>query len=459
MKDTVIKVLLPLFFLAISISGFSQLQPVYEFQQDDTILRKSFYEQALQKQKALLSSIGNEHKDDYKRVYESRFNGVSAVLQSSRTVSAKEPHEYLQGILKKITDSNKELQGLQVRLVFSRDWWPNAYSMGEGTLVVNAGLMIFLENEAELVFVLCHELAHYYLQHGDKDIKKNVETVNSEAFKQELKRLSKEEFRIGQQLEALFKNLAFDNRRHSRANEAEADRYAFQFMKKTGYDCNGIKTCLNMLDTVDDSLLYRPINIEQVFNFKEYPFKKRWIQKESAIFSQMKDEDSPLTKKERDSLKTHPDCDIRIILLEDSIKMHGTGQAFLVNEPLFKKLKKDFFVEMTEQEFRDKNLTRNLYYSLLMLQNDVNVPFAIYSIARALNEVYESQKNHEIGKVTAKEYRGNREDYNLLLRMIDRLKLDEIAELSYQFCSYYQPQMTGYKGFEEELQKAQQNKK
>ena len=134
-----------------------------------------------------------------------------------------------------------------------------------------------------------------------------------------MKRLSKQEYGAGQQLDEMIKKLEFGNRRHRRENETKADRYAFMFMKNTGFDCNGIKTCLQLLDKVDDSLLYKSIDPGLIFNFSSYPFKKKWIQNESAIFSQMSNDNSPLTKKERDSLRTHPDCAVRISFLEDSI--------------------------------------------------------------------------------------------------------------------------------------------
>lgn len=445
-------------FIVIRITGFAQLNNLYHFQKDDNLLKKQYYEEALQTQNVLMNALTGEYKKDYKEIYESRFKQIATILQSSSVVTDPEVHQYLQSLLKNITDANTELKPLKLRLFFSRDASPNAYSMGEGTIVINAGLMIFLNNEAELVFVLCHELSHYYLDHTNKAIKKNVEMVNNEAFKKELKRLSKQEYRVGQQLDVLLKDITFSSRQHSRTNETEADRQAYQFMKNTGYDCNGITTCLQTLDKVDDFLFNKPLHLEQLFNFSNYPFKKKWIQNESVIFGQMSNDNSQLTIKEKDSLKTHPDCDKRILLLKDSVMKSNTGQLFLVNELYFKQLKRDFFIEMTEQLYRDDYLTRNLYYNLLMLQKGENLPFAIYSIARALNKIYISQKQHQLGMITEKEDRAYPMEYNLLLRMFDRLRLDEIAELSFQFCSYYQSQMNGYKEFETEMEKARQHK-
>lgn len=452
------KAIIFFFHLFIYSAVFPQLRPVYNFQKDDSIVKKAYYEQALQNKNKLISSLGNEYKKDYQEIYEARFSEVSKLLQSTRTVTDKDVNNYLQTLLKKITDVNPELKAKEVRLLFSRDWWPNAFSMGEGTLVVNAGLMIFLDNEAELVFVICHELAHFYLDHSNRAIKKNVETYNSVAFQNELKRLSKQEYGAGQQLDELIKKLEFGNRRHSRENETEADRYAFMFMKNTGFDCNGIKTCLKLLDKVDDSLLNSSIDPELTFNFSNYPFKKKWIQKESTIFSQMSNDDSPLTKKERDSLKTHPDCAVRILHLEDSISKARQGQKFIINSTLFGQLKKDFFVEMAEQQFNSNNLSRNLYYSLKMLQRGENTSYAMFAIARGLNVMYENQKNHKLGIITDKETRGYPADYNILLRMLDRLRLEEIANINYNFCMEHKAEMSGYTGFNDEFNKAVKQK-
>lgn len=448
-----------LLFLICTLSSAAQLQPVYSFQKDDSVLKKRYYDKSVSKKEVFLSLADKENARDYKKIYDDHFKEIGKLWQSDRPVTAPAAHSYLQAIVQKIISANEELKKTDARIVFSRDWWPNAYSMGEGSIAINAGLMVFLDNEAELVFVLCHELAHYYLDHTAKSIKKYVETVNSDAFQQELKRLSKTQYGANRQLEELTKSFMFSSRRHNRENEAAADRLAFSFMKKTGYDCNAIKTGLELLDKVDDSLLFKPLALQQVFNFNEYPFKKKWIQKESSIFSQLNENDSPLSGKEKDSLKTHPDCDKRIALLSDSLQaVAGMGKKFLVDEKVFYQLKRDFFIEMTEQCYRDKNLSRNLYYSLLLLQSEENIPVAVYSVSRCLNQIYDYQKDHKLGSRIDTENKAYPEEYNILLHMLDRLRLDEIANLNYQFCRQYEVTMKGYAGFEKELKKAQISK-
>ncbi len=435
----------------------AQQSPVYQFPKDDSLIKKQYLNEAQAGYKALLTSLDKEYKKQYEEVYKERFDLVKDLLESSRSITYSTAHTYLQELLAKITNANPELKTLKIRLLFNRDWWPNAYSIGDGTLTVNAGLMIYLKNEAELVFVLCHELSHLYLDHGNKSIKKYIEKVNSDDFKNEIKKLSKKEYNVNAELDKLLKQFVFSTMHHSRENEAEADKKALEFMQKTGFNCNAAVNCLNMLNNVDDTSIYKPLVTADVFNFTSYPFKKAWIQKESSIFSEMKESDDGFTAAEKDSIKTHPDCLKRIALLKDKLLQLPDGNDFIVNSETFKKLKDDFLLEINEETFTEGKITRNLYYSLQLLQNGNNVPYAVYAVTRALNRIYAAQRNHTLGNITEKETRGYPADYNLLLRIIDRLRLDEVAAICYNFVSLHKNEAADYPSFNKELDTAEKN--
>jgi Zn-dependent protease with chaperone function len=433
-------------------------QALYPFQKDDTTVKLKYYAEALENKNSLVNALAKEFRSDYKEIYEARFESVAELLKSSRTVTEPVAHSYLQSILKKIVDANPELKPLPIRLVFTRDPVPNAYSTGEGTLAVNAGLFVFFDNEAQLVFTICHELAHLYLDHGNIDIRKSVEYFNSKEFKTEAKQVSKQEYGVGKRLEELVKKIVFSNRRHSREDEAAADRQAVSFMRKTGYDLGQAGACLELLNKIDDTTLFRPVNLEEHFNFAEYPFRKKWVQKESSIFSQMSHDESPLTQAEKDSLRTHPDCLQRIELLKDSIGNMGKGAHFLVQEQLFHKLKTDFIVEMAEQQYKNNNLGLHLYMCLQLLQKKEYEAYAAFSVVRCFNRLYEHQKKHSLGLVADKESRVYPKDYNALLRMIDKLRLEELASLAYHFGKKYAGQLSAFNDFVVQMRVAEKLK-
>jgi len=140
----------------------AQLKPVYQFQEDDTLLKRKYLNEALLKKKQMVSEITTNSKD-YKAAYENMFSTVEDLLISSRSVTEHQANDYIKAIVNRIIQANPELKSLESRVVFSRDFSPNAYSIGDGTIAFNAGLFVYLDNEAEMAFTLCHELAHYYL--------------------------------------------------------------------------------------------------------------------------------------------------------------------------------------------------------------------------------------------------------------------------------------------------------
>lgn len=421
---------------------------------DDSLQRVDMASRSHQKKEALIKNAAGPYARDYKKIYEDQFAEIDKLWSGTRAITAPQIQNYLQRLVNTIISTNPDLRDSDARIVFTRDWWPNAYSMGDGSIAINAGLLIHLNNEAELIFILCHELAHYRLDHTGKSIRKYVETINSDTYQSELKRLSKETYRVNQQLEKLSRGFLLSSRRHSRENEAEADSQALIWMRQTGYDCSGVRSCLQLLNEIDQAESYPAPVLPQVFNFPDYPFKTKWVQKESSIFSQMEVNEGP---GEKDSLRTHPDCEKRMASLAGSLaSCEGRGQLFLTEESMFTRLKKELFFEISVQCYRENQLSRHLYYSLQLLKADSSfVPLAAWSIARCLNSLYQKTKDHQIGTSVDKEGDEWSAGYNQLLRMLSRIRLEELAQLNFQFCRTYVAQARSYPGFLEEARIAE----
>lgn len=431
----------------------SQTSPEYLVQKDDAQLREKYLTETATKEKSALANADKRYSEDYKKIYKEQYGQIEKFWSGSRSITTPAVNNYLQAVVQKIIFSNPDLKSTDARVVFSRDWWPNASCMADGSIAINAGLFIFLRNEAELAFVISHELAHYYLHHHEKEIRAYVEKINDKEYQKKLRQISRKGYSVNQQLDDLSKTMVFDSRRHGRDNEAEADEYALRFMKNTGYDCMAIRTCLQTLDDIDDTSYFnRPPAIQKELDFAGYPFKQSWITKQSSIFSQIKEDDSPESKQEKDSLKTHPDCEKRILLFEAHWKDDGTKRTpFLVNEEKFHELNRQLFYEIMEECYREDKLSRNLYYALALLENEADNRYAVYSVVRCFNRLWYLQKDHKLQQAIEKEDRTFPAEYNLLLRMLDRLRLDEIVSLSNAFASLHAEQMKTYPGFAAEL--------
>ena len=435
----------------------AQQNPFYTFQTDDTILKKNWVQSLRMVKTSWLSKVSPSLKKDYEEIYKTHFEQIEKIINGKSSITAKEPHAYLQQVVTKIIKANPVLIADELRIFFTRDWWPNAYSMGDGSIAINAGLVIHMHNEAELAFVLCHELAHYYRAHTLQSVDNYVSVTNSPAFQNRLKELSKQQYGVNKELEKLSLNLIFNSRHHSRSKETEADLQAFSFFKNTGYNANGIVSLLQLLDTVDRATVFPKLNVQTILNFEGYPFKKKWIQEESAIFAKIQTQTADDKAKEVDSFKTHPDCVVRIATLKDSVSTHTTGKDFLVDENYFQKLKEELLLEMIEHTYQSDNLSRNLYYNLQLLQQQKQSNLAAYFIVRDLNKLYEQQKKHKAGLLVDTENKFYAEDYNQLLRLLNRIRLDELAQMTRAFCNRYLSSLKDFQPVAEQINIAEKN--
>jgi predicted Zn-dependent protease len=281
--------------------SYAQPLSFYNSPEDDSGKYKEWMNATEKRYQQDILSLTGKNKKYLVELYKERFDMIRKMYDQKEIVAAGEPNAYLQSLYSEIVKSNPTLQQLEARVAFSRAWWPNASSMGEGTILFNIGLFHKLQNESQAAFVICHELAHLYLRHSNNNIDRFVNTVHSEEFQQEIKRIEKSQYKQGQQLDALVKTLTFRSRKHSREYEAQADSMALEWMKNTAFDVQEVLSCLHLLDSVDGDKYRVSPGIDRVLNCKEYPFQAKWIKEEKTLFSAMAANSEAAAKKEQDS--------------------------------------------------------------------------------------------------------------------------------------------------------------
>ena len=263
---------------------FAQTALLYTPVKDDTDKLKNLQTEIKKQYEKDSLSITGENKKYILEIYRERFKDLNELFEIKEPLTEATASTYLTAIANEIINKNAELKKLAPRFFFSRAWWPNAYSTGEGTIVFNIDLFIKLQNESQVAFVLCHELAHLYLDHSNKKITKYINTIYSEEYQDKLKELRKKKYDKKDELDKLEMGFAFKSFRHSREFESEADSVGLRFMKNTTYDCKEALGCLGILDEIDEEKMDYSKELPKVFSFSEYPFRKRWIEKESAFF-------------------------------------------------------------------------------------------------------------------------------------------------------------------------------
>jgi Zn-dependent protease with chaperone function len=416
--------------------SFSQTNETF-FKKDEVKI-KSLSEGITNRYTKDVSSLEGKNKKYIAAIYKERVDLIKEKLDQGEALTDEQATNYLNALVAEVAKVNPIINPTELRVLFSREWWPNACSMGEGTIFFNIALFNRLQNESQAVFILCHELSHYYLNHGNNAIQKYITTLYSDEFQKQLKEIQKSEYRKNQQLENLAKGIAFRSHRHSREFENAADSMAIELMKKTNYDLSEALNVLALLDSVDKDKYNYPLNLSKRFDFATYPFKKTWLQTSTLSFAVVKDEKA---KAEEDSLKTHPDCKMRILKLNDLVQKYNkpSNKKFIVSKERFEQLKNEFDFEIINFCLEKKDISRSLYYSLEMVNAMPENVYLHTVIGKCLNAIYSSQKKHELGKIVDLPKSVLPEEYNNLLHLIQNLRLNEIAAISY----YYMQQFSG----------------
>lgn len=402
-------------------------------------------------------SIKGENKKFILEIYRHRFNNLNELFETKEPITSPDANAYITGIANEIVNKNPELKKLNPRIFFSRACWPNAYSTGEGTIVFNIDLFVKLQNESQVAFVLCHELAHLYLDHSNKKINKYISTIYSEEFQEKLKELKKQKYDKKEELDKLEMGFSFKNSRHSREFESEADSTGFRFMRNTGYDCKEAIACLGILDEIDEEKIDCRKQLTKVFSFAEYPFRKRWIEKEAAFFGVTAENND--SKKIEDSLKTHPDCKVRIKTLEAVLQRNAViaGQKYLQPESQFTQLQQSFTFEEVNFCFANKKISKCLFNLLLLWEQYPQNAYLVTTTGKCFNELYEKQKNHHLNNIIDNPSPFREKNYNALLEFISRLSLTDISNIGYLFMKQYSTAFAGDAEFNKVFEQSKKN--
>ncbi len=321
---------------------------------------------SIDKYKEELAKIKQKDLSRSERKLEQKFQldanySIDRMLLSGKVLCNDPLSIYVAKVAKEILKDDMETYN-KLRFYTVRYTRVNAFTTPSGIIFVNIGLLAQLENEAQLAYILCHEITHYKKQHSLLGFK----------FEKKLeKKISKTNYRNNGQDNFLTK-CAFN-----KDQEVEADEEGFTLYKKSGYS-------LKSLDGVFDVLQFANLP------FDEVPFNKRFFEDKLLKFpADFQLADSLLKPvgqddDDDDEESTHPSIRKRRKLLENML------------EGLNNKDRKNYIVSKTEFELSRK-IARFELLHLYLLNHDYE--YALYS-AFILSET--DSNNYYIEKTIVK---------------------------------------------------------
>lgn len=386
----------------------------------------NFYETKFTDFNSKLTTLYPSQFKQYKNLYTEFQSEFLEKINSDNFIADSKINNYLQNLLLEIINANN-LNNFY-KILVSNDSEVNAYNTGDGTIVVNYGLFTKLENEDELIFVLCHEIGHQELLHVSREVENIIKQINSEQIILATKEVKKQKYNRASMANSILTKLNYKNYFLRRKKETEADSLGLAYYKSTKRE---LKNTISLLEKLNSSNFEKDSVTEkdykEIFEKEKFKIKNKYFENEETLFS--KYNYTPFY--EVDSLKTHPDCKTRIIKLQKYIT---------INEGI--KKGNDFFYEIKSNSLKQnlinlyisKEYGISLYETLKLLKNNKEDFFLKELIYLNLQKIYFSKLNFTSSKyIPPIDNIYNSKSLNRFINFINNIKNSDLELLINQF--------------------------
>lgn len=224
--------------------------------------------------------------------------------------------------------------------------------------------------------------------------------------------------------------MQYDQTRHSRAAEAQADSMAMVLLLPTRYDAREALACLSILDHCDEPDS-STLGLDQLFDSPAFPFQAKWLKIEDSGFSY----GDVQSEFDQDSLKTHPDCQERIVQLVPHLSNYPEPSAAspAKNVEAFGFLRTTAMFELGAAHMWGQDVGKALYAGIRLLQRYPENAYAKGFIGICLNRIYRAQKDHEQGRWLEMPHAAFPKQYNLLLNFIQNIRISELLQVTHHY--------------------------
>jgi len=336
---------------------------------------------------------------------------------------------YVNKVADELLKNNPPLrQQLHIYVTKSPD--VNAYAFDKGFIFINVGLLAQLENEAQLAYILAHEITHILKKHSTTQYIENIRLDNGTS---DYERGTHEERSLAKY-------------RFSKENETEADMDGLNMLKQTNYSIKAVNGAFDVLQ-----YSYLP--------FELVDFKKSFFEDKCLIlpdtFYLKKTSEIKANDDYDDTKSTHPNIRKRRSQIEPDLKISDESgrKKYLVSEEDFKIIRETARFETCRLYLIERDYMNAIYAAYILLEKYPNnlylkkiVSTALYNVS--VNKTTQNRNNISIGdgnKMSSKKY--SIPDYEKIegasqriYYMIDQLSNKElnVVALSYAYKAHKQ---------------------
>ena len=430
-----------LFLLLIGCAGLpaaAQDQPYLPYYTPDTT---RVYELAVAQRNAVkthfvVPKTGNsDYRDHYRRVVREASDDV---FNSIRYAALLDPvvEPYVQRVFARLLAANPQLPAA-TRLVLTRNPEPNAHAVGNGTVMLNIGLLPRLENESQLAFILCHELAHVACRHMETGLQERLLALHSREMRREYRRILNSEYNISSQIKALALGFSLNTNYHRRQNEKQADSLGYVLLGRSRFEAPQAYRSLQLLDGIDEPETAGPVPLPAYFSCVAFPKTFGVAPARPASIFTVKAAATVLETS--DTLKSHPDCAKRMRFLQALAEGKVAEGPQPASSPEFARIRHISRLEVIQSWFDYDCYDHALFDALLLLPQQPHNAYLRSVVQLSLYELRQHLQDHTYTEVVSNITPHNSARFNELLQVLRDLRYEDFNGLSTCFAQAAAP--------------------
>lgn len=353
--------------------------------------------------------------------------GIDEMMRSGVVLYNTEYNNYLDQIADQLLIDNPTLRS-QLHFYILRSPVVNAFAGAGGNIFISMGLLAMLENEAELAYIMGHEIGHIALEHGLDFFVKANEISKKSDDNALFKRSSSFD------MSAIARNL------YSQDLEKSADLYGLDLLLKSKYVCD-----TNTLNAVFDVLKFAYLPYEdQAFPIDFFEGDHYAISKNLILDSIKQISGTPELPTRKESLKsTHPSIGERRGIMRDKLtEEKGRGsKEYVVSQGAFIKLRDDSRYALPMYYLHNQFFQDAIYISYLGLQREPDNLYLKKIIGKALTGYTKFRNSKEdetyAEKARFEDYEGQQQQLFFLLWAVHDVELN-VMSLLYNYSLHKQ---------------------
>lgn len=365
--------------LCVCTSLFSQFDKDYTPVVSKGTLPKDFVTLSSKKYEEEKSKLTSEKrkskKSKEKFLLQSNF-GVDEILLSGKVLFNDPMAAYVNNVADKLLENDKDTRA-KLRFYVLKSSAVNAFATNQGVIFVTIGMLAQLENEAQLAYILSHEIVHFKEKHA---IEKFLEADNISKGKGAYKQMTFDEKFVSK--------CAF-----SKEQEKEADEKGLKIFLASAYSTEEL---MGVYDVLKYS--YLP--------FDDVKFDKEFLENTTLKFPnhyllENTKEITTANIADEDERSTHPNLKSRRNATETALKeVNNAGkQTYLVGANDFKGCREIARFELSRLYILRHDYERGLYNSYLLLKKYPDNLYLKKSVANCLAGLAQYSTIHEFDEV------------------------------------------------------------